>query len=266
MLDAAEGAAAGLREQGLEARAICTDVTSEPSVASRRRRGRCRVRGARHRRRKRRGPAFRGGRSRGSALARRMAAHARREPHGLLSSRASTGFGPCSGSGGGSVVITASPTGLFGRARGFDAYSASKAGTYGLTRVMANDYARRRDPCQLRYPGVHRHVARRVDHARRHEARVTVGEPSPSVVRDPQTRSRAPSSFSPAMRPPTAPDPPSRATAGLPQSERGRTSWQQLRTYGSCLRSARKPCSNTLSAWFHIVSELWYTIMQSSKR
>lgn len=45
-------------------------------------------------------------------------------------------------SGGGSVVITASPTGLFGRARGFDAYSASKAGTYGLTRVMANDYAR----------------------------------------------------------------------------------------------------------------------------
>jgi NAD(P)-dependent dehydrogenase (short-subunit alcohol dehydrogenase family) len=45
-------------------------------------------------------------------------------------------------SGGGSVVITASPTGLFGRARGFDAYSASKAGTYGLTRVMANDFAR----------------------------------------------------------------------------------------------------------------------------
>ena len=44
-------------------------------------------------------------------------------------------------SGGGSVVITASPTGLFGLARGFDAYSASKAGTYGLTRVMANDYA-----------------------------------------------------------------------------------------------------------------------------
>ncbi len=43
--------------------------------------------------------------------------------------------------GGGSVVVTASPTGLYGRARGFDAYSASKAGTYGLTRVMANDYA-----------------------------------------------------------------------------------------------------------------------------
>lgn len=45
-------------------------------------------------------------------------------------------------SGGGSVVVTASPTGLFGRAAGFDAYSASKAGSYGLTRVMANDYAR----------------------------------------------------------------------------------------------------------------------------
>lgn len=45
------------------------------------------------------------------------------------------------GSGGGSMVITASPTGLYGRARGFDAYSASKAGTYGLTRVMANDFA-----------------------------------------------------------------------------------------------------------------------------
>jgi NAD(P)-dependent dehydrogenase (short-subunit alcohol dehydrogenase family) len=45
-------------------------------------------------------------------------------------------------SNGGSVVCTASPTGLFGLAPGFDAYSASKAGVYGLTRVMANDYAR----------------------------------------------------------------------------------------------------------------------------
>jgi NAD(P)-dependent dehydrogenase (short-subunit alcohol dehydrogenase family) len=45
-------------------------------------------------------------------------------------------------SGGGSVVCTASPTGLFGCAPGYDAYSASKAGVYGLTRVMANDYAR----------------------------------------------------------------------------------------------------------------------------
>lgn len=45
-------------------------------------------------------------------------------------------------SGGGSVVCTASPTGLYGSAAGYSAYSASKAGVYGLTRVMANDYAR----------------------------------------------------------------------------------------------------------------------------
>jgi NAD(P)-dependent dehydrogenase (short-subunit alcohol dehydrogenase family) len=46
-------------------------------------------------------------------------------------------------SGGGSVICTASPTGLYGSAAGYSAYSASKAGVYGLTRVMANDYARR---------------------------------------------------------------------------------------------------------------------------
>ncbi len=46
-------------------------------------------------------------------------------------------------SGGGSVICTASPTGLFGCAPGLDAYSASKAGVYGLTRVMANDYAKK---------------------------------------------------------------------------------------------------------------------------
>lgn len=44
-------------------------------------------------------------------------------------------------SGGGRVVCTGSPTGLFGLAPGFDAYSASKAGVIGLVRVMANDYA-----------------------------------------------------------------------------------------------------------------------------
>lgn len=43
--------------------------------------------------------------------------------------------------GGGSVVCTASPTGLYGCAPGLDAYSASKAGVYGLIRVMAADYA-----------------------------------------------------------------------------------------------------------------------------
>lgn len=43
--------------------------------------------------------------------------------------------------GGGSVVLVCSPTGLFGCAPGYDAYSASKAGVYGLTRVLAADYA-----------------------------------------------------------------------------------------------------------------------------
>ena len=41
----------------------------------------------------------------------------------------------------GCVVCTCSPTGLYGLAPGEDAYSASKAGVYGLIRVMASDYA-----------------------------------------------------------------------------------------------------------------------------
>ena len=44
-------------------------------------------------------------------------------------------------SGGGTVVLTCSPTGLFGCAPGYDAYSVSKAGCYGLVRVLAADYA-----------------------------------------------------------------------------------------------------------------------------
>lgn len=43
--------------------------------------------------------------------------------------------------GGGAVVCTCSPTGQYGCSPGFDAYSASKAGVYGLVRVMAADYA-----------------------------------------------------------------------------------------------------------------------------
>jgi NAD(P)-dependent dehydrogenase (short-subunit alcohol dehydrogenase family) len=43
--------------------------------------------------------------------------------------------------GGGAVVCTCSPTGQYGCAPGYDAYSASKAGVYGLVRVMAADYA-----------------------------------------------------------------------------------------------------------------------------
>jgi NAD(P)-dependent dehydrogenase (short-subunit alcohol dehydrogenase family) len=42
--------------------------------------------------------------------------------------------------GGGSVVITASPTGAYGCAPTFTAYSTSKAGTLGLMRILAVDY------------------------------------------------------------------------------------------------------------------------------
>jgi NAD(P)-dependent dehydrogenase (short-subunit alcohol dehydrogenase family) len=44
-------------------------------------------------------------------------------------------------SGGGAVVLVCSPTGQFGTAPGYDAYSSSKAGVYGLIRVLAADYA-----------------------------------------------------------------------------------------------------------------------------
>ena len=44
-------------------------------------------------------------------------------------------------SGGGSVIITGSPCGLLGCCAAEHAYSASKAGTHGLVRVMAADYA-----------------------------------------------------------------------------------------------------------------------------
>jgi NAD(P)-dependent dehydrogenase (short-subunit alcohol dehydrogenase family) len=40
-----------------------------------------------------------------------------------------------------SVVFVASPAGLYGIARGLDAYSASKAGVAGLVKVLAADYA-----------------------------------------------------------------------------------------------------------------------------
>lgn len=51
------------------------------------------------------------------------------------------GIGALLESGGGSVVCTCSPTGLFGCAPGYDAYSASKGGVAGLVRVLAADYA-----------------------------------------------------------------------------------------------------------------------------
>jgi NAD(P)-dependent dehydrogenase (short-subunit alcohol dehydrogenase family) len=57
-------------------------------------------------------------------------------------------------SGGGAVVCTASPAGLYGLAGGLDAYSASKAGVYGLIRVMARDYAGRNVRVNGVLPGV----------------------------------------------------------------------------------------------------------------
>lgn len=45
--------------------------------------------------------------------------------------------------GGGSIINVASPTGLVGCAPNLTAYSTSKAGLFGLTRVMAASYARR---------------------------------------------------------------------------------------------------------------------------
>jgi NAD(P)-dependent dehydrogenase (short-subunit alcohol dehydrogenase family) len=44
--------------------------------------------------------------------------------------------------GSGSVVITASPTGVYGCAPTFTAYSTSKAGTLGLMRILAIDYVK----------------------------------------------------------------------------------------------------------------------------
>jgi NAD(P)-dependent dehydrogenase (short-subunit alcohol dehydrogenase family) len=54
-------------------------------------------------------------------------------------------------SGGGAIVCTGSPAGLYGIAPGLDAYSASKAGVYGLIRVLAADYAQE----GIRVNGVH---------------------------------------------------------------------------------------------------------------
>jgi NAD(P)-dependent dehydrogenase (short-subunit alcohol dehydrogenase family) len=56
--------------------------------------------------------------------------------------------------GGGSVVFVASPAGIYGIARGLDAYSASKAGVAGLVRVLAADYAAERIRVNGVLPGI----------------------------------------------------------------------------------------------------------------
>lgn len=55
--------------------------------------------------------------------------------------------------GGGSIVVTGSPTGLIGQARGFTAYSMSKASVFGLARVMAADLAEHRIRVNTVVPG-----------------------------------------------------------------------------------------------------------------
>lgn len=48
-----------------------------------------------------------------------------------------------SASGGGSIILTGSPTGINGEGKDFTAYSASKAGIHGLARTVAAAYADR---------------------------------------------------------------------------------------------------------------------------
>lgn len=55
--------------------------------------------------------------------------------------------------GGGAIVVTGSPTGLYGFALGEDAYSASKAGCHGLARIVANEVARDNIRVNIVVPG-----------------------------------------------------------------------------------------------------------------
>lgn len=55
--------------------------------------------------------------------------------------------------GGGAVVLTGSPNGIYGMEVGCHAYSASKGGVHGLARVMANEYARQGIRVNVIIPG-----------------------------------------------------------------------------------------------------------------
>jgi NAD(P)-dependent dehydrogenase (short-subunit alcohol dehydrogenase family) len=55
--------------------------------------------------------------------------------------------------GGGSVILAGSPTGLFGVAAGYTAYSSSKGGAIALTKVMAADYGKQNIRVNCVVPG-----------------------------------------------------------------------------------------------------------------
>ncbi len=55
--------------------------------------------------------------------------------------------------GGGSVIIAGSPTGLFGGAAGYTAYSSSKGGVIALSRIMAADYGKQNIRVNCVVPG-----------------------------------------------------------------------------------------------------------------
>jgi NAD(P)-dependent dehydrogenase (short-subunit alcohol dehydrogenase family) len=55
--------------------------------------------------------------------------------------------------GGGSVICTGSPTGLYGVSATSTAYSASKAGVHALARAIAAGYAKERIRCNIVVPG-----------------------------------------------------------------------------------------------------------------
>lgn len=56
-------------------------------------------------------------------------------------------------SGGGSIILAGSPTGLTGAAAGYTAYSSSKGGVIALTRVMAGDYGKQNIRVNCVIPG-----------------------------------------------------------------------------------------------------------------
>src|SRR4051794_40499803 len=56
--------------------------------------------------------------------------------------------------GGGAIVCVGSPAGQYGIAPGLDAYSASKAGVFGLVRVTAIDYAKHGIRVNGVFPGI----------------------------------------------------------------------------------------------------------------